>query len=310
MNAFSGVIGHDRVISVLSKMMEHDTLPHAFVFVGNEGVGRTTVAQALIRSLLSHTGDLALHPDVHTLEVLVDEKTGKTKTNISVEQVRALTSRVAMSPMQGSWKIVWIEQAHTLSMGAANALLKTLEEPKGKMLFLLRAPEIDTLPATIVSRCQTLRFAQVASTAIADGLTMLGYAPRDAQEATALCQGRPGNAVRFLKDSAYRSDLSTGRAQAQAFVGGTITERLGQVMQLIPKTEANKAARLEQVVGYLQAICREQLHEAISHMSLQDAGTHLVQLPQVKMLGRCHDVRQALSSNINPHLALEHIALS
>ena len=315
MKAFSGLIGHSRVRTVLSRMTERGTLPHAFLFVGPEHVGKSTVAQELIRSLLETTGPLELHPDYHTLGVLTDEKTGKDKKNISVKQVRELTGRISMTSMTGSWKIVWIENAERLSKGAANALLKTLEEPKGKTLFILKATEVDQLPATIVSRCQTLRFSQVAQTDIADGLVRTGLAPSDAKEAAARSMGRPGLALRFLKDTEYRSTYETGVAQARAFLSEDIPHRFARVMELIPKSEANKARRLSEVVYQLQLVSRDLLMESVGCSSLQvlkksDEDVKISRDDVIAMLDRLSQVRRAIPHNINPHLALEHVALS
>ena len=178
---FSGLIGHDRIQTVFSRMLARETLPHALLFVGPEGVGKTTVAHQLVKTLL---GSLA-HPDFQTLERLVDEKTGKRKSQISVEQIRELNARLGLSSLGGGWKVVFIQEAAALSTGAVNALLKTLEEPKGKVLFLLRAGSTDGLPATIVSRCQTMRFSIVSGREIVEGLTKMGFSRADAQAATA-----------------------------------------------------------------------------------------------------------------------------
>lgn len=315
MNAFSSVMGHDRAITLLSKMLEHGTIPHAFLFVGARGLGRTTVAKALIGELLGQQVSMDLHPDVHTLQVLSDEKTGKLKKNISVEQVRELNGRIAMTSLSGSWKIVWIEEAEKLSMGAANALLKTLEEPKGQTLFILRAPEVDQLPATVVSRCQTVRFSTVARQDIVDGLVRLGFAPSDASRAAARSMGRPGLALRYLKDTAYRSLNETGVAQAQAFLSAGLPERLAQVLEMIPKAEVNKMGRLSEVVDQLQLVCRDRLLDSVGCSSLcvteETSGLKgLTQADVIVVLDRLAQVRSAISQNINPHLALEHVALS
>jgi DNA polymerase III subunit delta' len=315
MNVFSGLMGHARVQEVLTRMIERGTLPHAFLFVGPKHVGKSTIAQSLIRHLLDTTSQPEMNPDYHTLTVLTDEKTGKDKSSISVKQVRELTGRLSMSSLAGSWKIVWIEDAEKLSMGAANALLKTLEEPKGKTMFILRASEVDQLPATIVSRCQTLRFSQVAKEEIIEGLVRAGFAPRDAKDGAARSMGRPGLALRYLKDTAYRSTHETGVAQARAFLNEDITERFARVMEMIPKSEVNKSVRLSEVVYQLQLVCRDALMDSVGCSSLKvlnnsEDNFRMSADSVIATLDRLSEVRRAIPHNINPHLALEHVALS
>lgn len=315
---FTGLIGHARIAEVLLRMLEGGSLPHALLFVGSQGAGKTTVAQSLARTLLSHSGDLALHPDFLTLEVLIDEKIGKRKSQISVEQVRELTSRLGMSSLSGGAKVVMIEEAASLSTGAVNALLKTLEEPKGNTHFILRAGSTDELPTTIVSRCQTFRFGIVPTIEIIDGLSKLGFGRDDAQAATTQSLGRPGRAIRFLKESTYQAELITGLNQAVTFFSARLPGRLGQVMELIPKTETEKEEALTGLLDQWELMCRDMLLRQLSLASLQvftsEPLDRLAGTTSTKSLlstfAALHEVRSATSHHVNAHLSLEHIALA
>jgi DNA polymerase III subunit delta' len=318
MQQLSGVTGHDTALEVLSRMISGDSLPHALLLVGPESVGKTTIAHKLFRQVLDYTGDLATHPDVHILERLVDKKTEKKKTQISVAQVRELTARVSMSSMMGSYKVVFIEEAHMLSSAAANALLKTLEEPKGDVLFILRATTTDQLPATIVSRCQVLRLHAVSRETIIEGLKKMGYGATDATTAAGRALGRPGRAIRFLKDSEYRSELETGIAQAVVFLEQDLAGRLGTVLELIPKKEVHKKERLLVLLDQWELVFRDILLESFScddARVLQDvadvsiAGRRFTSDEIVSLLERIANVRQSMRYHVNPHLALEHISL-
>jgi DNA polymerase III subunit delta' len=319
MASFSGVIGHEVAQSVLFRMIENKTLPHAMLFVGPESVGKTTLAHALIREVLDFEGDLLMHPDVHVLERLTDEKTGKEKTQISVKQVRELTQRVSLSSMMGGYKVVLIKDAQFLSTGAANALLKTLEEPKGKMLFLLRATSSDQLPATIVSRCQVLRLNGVSKECMIEGVVKMGFTKPDARMAADRALGRPGRALSFLKDSEYRSQSDTGIAQAIEFLSGGVADRLGQVMELIPKSEVHKTRRLLVLLDQWELVFRDILFEQIGCRESRVLArvSELDKLVQsistetlLTVLDRIAHVRRSTKFHINPHLALEHISLS
>ncbi|MCR4314611.1 MAG: AAA family ATPase [Candidatus Uhrbacteria bacterium] len=316
--SFPGFIGHARIQEILLRMLKGGRLPHALLFVGPEGTGKTTLAHLLAKSVLAHKGDLALHPDFLTFEVLVDEKTGKRKSQISVDQVRELTGRLGLSSLSGGAKVVFIESTSSLSMGAVNALLKTLEEPKGDTHFILRAGSSDELPATIVSRCQTLRFGIVPQREIIEALTKMGFTKSDAQAGAAQSLGRPGRAIRYLKESTYQAGLTTGLNQAIAFFSSSLPKRLGQVMKLIPKAEAEKEEVLTSLIDQWELVCRDVIlrqlglaswqvftSEPLDRLAAVTSSKSL--LSTMRALG---EVRSGINHHVNPHLALEHLALS
>lgn len=316
--SFPSLIGHARIQNILLRMLTGGRLPHALLFVGSEGTGKTTLAHLLAKSVLAHKGDLALHPDFLTLEVLVDEKTGKRKSQISVDQVRELTARLGLSSLSGGAKVVFLEDVSALSLGAVNALLKTLEEPKGNTHFILRAGSSDELPATIVSRCQTLRFGIVSQREIIEALTKMGFTKSDAQAGAAQSLGRPGRAIRFLKESSYQAQLTTGLNQAVAFLDASLPERLGQVMKLIPKAEAEKEEVLTSLIDQWEIVCRDVMLRQLGLASWQvftsEPLDRLARTTSARSLlstfTALHEVRDATSHHVNSHLALEHLALS
>lgn len=299
-------------------MLEWNRLPHALLFVGPEGIGKTTLIQILMETLLGHKGNLALHPDCLTLERLVDEKIQKRKSLISVEQVRELNARLGLSSFSSGPKVVFIKEASALSMGGVNAILKTLEEPKGNTHFILRAGSSEELPSTIVSRCQIFRFGIAPQGEIIDGLMKMGFAACDAQAAAAQSLGRPGRAIKFLKESTYQAELTTGLNQAVSFFCANLPERLGQVMGLIPKSETEKEEMLEGLIDQWELVCRDLLLRHLGLTSLQSfssepldrlAGTTTTR----SLLSTCsalREVRYATSHHVNSHLSLEHIALA
>lgn len=318
MEALTHIIGHHRIQEVLSRMLEHQTLPHALLFIGPEGVGKTTLAHTLSQVLLSHSGSLHTHPDFVELNRLVDEKTGKRKSLISVEQIRELNNRLALSSLSGGWKIAFLEEAGYLSIAGANALLKTLEEPKGQTLFILRATSLGELPETIVSRCQILRFTLVSRKDIEDGLVMLGFSRADARTASVQALGRPGYAIRFLRESDVRAHQETSMAQALAFFSAPLPERLKRVTELVPKSEIQKDEALLKILDQWELLCRDVLLEHLGRGDVRvfpDEARLRSLVPVfppttlLSLLDRIARVRAALRHHINPHLALEHIAL-
>lgn len=148
-----------------------DRLPHALLLGGAPGIGKARLAQAFTAFLLCQrpvsTGacgqckscgllSAGTHPDVMLLAPEIDAKSSKQAKAIKVDQVRELVEFSAKSAQLGGYRVVSIAPAHLLNVQAANALLKTLEEPGRQTLIMLLTPQVLSLPATIRSRCQQL----------------------------------------------------------------------------------------------------------------------------------------------------------
>lgn len=312
MNSFAQTIGHKTVQDVLMRLFAHQRLPHALLFVGPSHVGKTHLAISLIRHLLQTELPLEALADVSVLKRDQDEKTGKFKSQISVKQVRALTERLTMSPMNGDWKIALIEEAHLLSVGAANALLKTLEEPKGQTLLLLRAPNIESVLPTIASRCQLIRLSIVPRMELSRALEKRGLGPQEAKQITTRSLGRPGLALRYIQDSELRAQKELAQAQARTLFAATLPEQFRAVMELIPKAEADKSRVLSRLLDDWSEVLRDELLRAIGchQWCFETESVSVSSIQQTaRFLQRIQEVRAGLRHNINPHLALEHLFL-
>jgi DNA polymerase-3 subunit delta' len=310
MELFGGIIGNKRAKEALSKMFANDSLPHAMLFVGPKHVGKTTFANELIGKVLG--GKPETSADYIELNVEKDEKTGKRKSNISVKQAREAVSRLSKTSFGGGYKVVFIEEAHRLSQGAANALLKTLEEPRGKALFILRAPSVESVIPTIASRCQIMRFSIVSRKEIEDALVFAGITRQDACEASCRSMGRPGAALKFIKDGEYRAWVETSAARVEEFFTANIAQRLAMATQMIPKGDVDAQSELKKIVNEMQVACRDALLERLGSKDFVSRKGGLAKLSARELfakLERLSRVSCAMSHNINPHLAIEHIAL-
>ncbi len=163
------VIGHKNIIKFLQKSIEADRISHAYLFVGPNYLGKKLMANYFIQSLLCqnnevfpcnncsncHNFNRGLYLDFYKI------KTEEGKKNISVEQIRELRDKIKNTSFSGSYRIALIEGAKKLSLPAANSLLKTLEEPGKKTIFILISDYFDFIPATVMSRCQIINFNPV-----------------------------------------------------------------------------------------------------------------------------------------------------
>ncbi len=300
MNLFSTIIGHEQAKSILSRQMEGNQLSHAYLFVGPNGVGRTTMAHALMRDFLGLVpgSQLSTHPDVLCLEREVDED-GKRKTEIVVSDARTFVDWFSLSPIMGSRKAAFVEEAERLNTSAANALLKTIEEPKGDTLLILRAPSLDALPLTIASRCQVMRFAPVPMKTIAEAVEKRGLDKTEAASIAQMSLGRPGHAIRFITDGAFRAAYEVAQTRVREWHTLPIYARVRAVADLLPKEEADKRTVLEETLSGLERAARAELVRCVE--SDPQGAQHWSQA-----LTRIRDARLAASHNGNPQLCLEH----
>lgn len=312
---FSHIIGHEKVCGYFENIMENCRVSHAFLFVGLENIGKTTVAETIVKELLG-VYSLEAHPDIIRVKREEDPKTSKLKTNISVGQIREVRERLSMTSMQGGLKAVFIEEADKMNLPAANAFLKTLEEPKGDALIILRATQIESVPATIASRCQIVRFYQVSSGKIDQALRERGINHQDAKNFAALSAGRPGLALRLIKDSEYKAEQEVAIHSLLNLLNRPLAERLRGAGELLPKDEINKARILEKQLDNWEKVIYDFWRQALGLAKKIDLpGTAKIVAGKTasdwqKVLRTIQEARQAALHNANPQLVLEHIILS
>ncbi|MEX1287063.1 MAG: DNA polymerase III subunit delta' [Acidimicrobiia bacterium] len=195
---FADVIGHRRVTDLLDRERVHPA--QSYLFVGPSGVGKATVARIFAAALLCPDAwrhdepcrscrrvASGNHPDLAVVE--------PEGAVMNVEQVRATILASNLTPVEGRRKVFLLDEAGVMTDGAANALLKTLEEPSVSTIFLLVAESIEDLPDTIASRCRVVPFSRVATDEVSGALVSLGVDPEPAGEAARIAGGRPGIAL-------------------------------------------------------------------------------------------------------------------
>jgi DNA polymerase-3 subunit delta' len=208
------LVGHDDVWRAWRAALASPRLHHGWILAGKRGLGKAAFALAAARELVDEPGvaqPKGDHPDVIVLEPLPatadDEKKreeGKPyqrKRNITVEQIRAMQQRLTTRPTLGGRRVIIIDPADDLEKGAANALLKSLEEPPAGSYFLLVAHRPGRLLPTIRSRCRLLPFAPLDATEI-DGILRREAPEADAamrEAAIAAAGGSPGVALEFVE---------------------------------------------------------------------------------------------------------------
>ena len=213
------LIGHDSAEAALLGALRGARMHHAWMITGPEGVGKATLAFRFARRLLvgASAGDtLALdpahpvarrvaagaHADLFTLQRTVGSDNKRLRNEIGVDDVRAVSAFLRLTPAEGGWRVVVVDRADELNRNAANALLKILEEPPARALLLLVCASPGRLPITLRSRCRRLALRPLADADMARLLA--AYLPDLAEEErtrlAALAEGSPGRAL-LLRDA-------------------------------------------------------------------------------------------------------------
>jgi DNA polymerase-3 subunit delta' len=209
---FSGILGQERVIEFLKRVIGGGKIPHAYLFAGIPGIGKTTTALALTRAVNCeqpiHGEGCAQCPSCRQIasgsfpDLLVIEPDGQ---NIKIEQIRALNRTLGFKPLSGKYRVSIICQAETMTDEAANSLLKTLEEPPQNNILILNVSEPQSLFPTIVSRCQKVLFRPIPVPAIAEWL--MGHEALEEEKAIVLAkisEGSIGRALRMCDENFFK----------------------------------------------------------------------------------------------------------
>ena len=244
---FEDVVGQEPIERTLKNAISQDKVSHAYLFCGPRGTGKTTTARLLAKALLCQAGptpdpdgtceDCKLiadgaHPDVYELDAA--SRTG-------VENVREeIISRVQFAPTRGRSKVYIIDEVHMLSTAAFNALLKTLEEPPGHVVFVLCTTDPQKVPETIHSRCQRFDFRRIAPESMVSRLGAICIAEGVEFEGEAL------DLIAHRAEGGLRNAL-TSLEQIIAFENGRVT--LAGAERLLGSIDSNDMAEIISYVG-------------------------------------------------------------
>lgn len=240
---------HAELWSRLQARRQRDALPHALLLCGPAGLGKREFASRFIHGLLclepvdgdacGHCRSCLLlaagsHPDLIALSFGL-RKDGVQRAEIVVDQIRELSSRLAMRSQFGGWQVATIDPADLMNMAAANALLKTLEEPSAQTMLILLSDAPWRLPQTIRSRCQRIEFHPPSADQALAWLQAEGV--RDAAGALAAAGGNPGQALAWARDGALEQ-RSEVRKDLAALAAGR-----GQSLEIVKRWLDNEPAQ-------------------------------------------------------------------
>jgi DNA polymerase-3 subunit delta' len=319
------IFGHEQAVEILKSHISSDQLRHAYLFTGPSGVGRRTLAlrfaQAINCSQPPSVGipcmqcrtctllEQMQHPD---LAVVQAEQIGEI---LKIDQIRELQHILALSPYEARYRIALLLRFEEAHISAANAILKTLEEPPGKVIFLLTADTLESLPATIVSRCETIRLMPAPRSQISQALSNLtNIDSQHAQLIASLSNGCYGLAMRMIQFPDIFKQRQDWINEFLELLHSSLVKRFASA-----ETFAQEKSSLLSILSSWIAFWRDVMLSTIKadfqpanldyQVEIQKIASTIDSKIIFKSLLALRQTYNLVSRNINPRLALETLML-
>ncbi len=320
------ILGHEWAVDLLRKNLSNGRLRHAYLFCGPPGIGRRTLALKLAQSINCEQGEKASnpcgrcitcrqiekmqHPD---LTIVQAEQIGG---NLKVQQIRELQHSLSLSPYASRYRVALILRFEEANPSAANALLKTLEEPPEHVVLMLTAREPEGLLPTIVSRCELIRLRTLPLETISVGLqTRYGISQERADFLAHISGGRPGLSLQYLQDpsllkkrQSYLEDLvhllSSDRVKRFAYADQLAKGKESTVDILQAWSSFWRDVLLLQSGSYVPVTNLDRIEEI--QRIIQYVSTHKVK----DLILKLDRTQYLLNRNVNKTLTLEIMMLN
>ncbi len=319
------VIGHDQAVAFLEASLAAGRLAHAYLVKGPEHVGKMTLARSLAQALnclgpqppcqrcdACRRIAAGTHPDVQ----IIAPGSGGSRLEVGIDQVRELQRMAALKPYLGRYRVFIVDGAEHMTHEAANCLLKTLEEPPPQVVIALLATLEETLPPTILSRCQRLELRPMAAARVAEALKeRLPISPEMAQELARFSQGCLGWALEAAADEGKVRERAAELSRLVELTGGDRKQRLDHAGLLArDRGQALVALKLWLTWWRDLLLMRGGHPAAIINADREAALRELASrysLAQIAaFIGSLVDAGRHLEQNANARLALEVLMLS
>lgn len=276
--------GQEEAVRLLRRAVDGGRIAHAWAFIGSPGAGRGAAALAFAKALVAPLGgaaasrvDRGLHPDVHVLGPTPPASNPKGAPAIRVENIRELERLASLKPAEAPWKVFIVDEAEAMTGAAPQAFLKTLEEPPARTVIILILSQIRALPATVLSRCQIVRFRP----RVAAGTLALLPAEADEERARAL---------------GWLAQAQTRGAEAVLQIGEAVGRDRGAALALVETCW----------LWYRDLLCSQggaDARLAVFGGKADGAGRTLDEV--VAGLFACREAWQAIQGSVSPRLTVE-----
>lgn len=256
---FADLVGQEHVVKALVNALETDRLHHAYLFTGIRGVGKTTIARILAKSLNCETGvsaepcgECSVCQDINAGRFL-DLIEVDAASNNGVDNTRELLENSHYAPTSGRFKVYLIDEIHMFSNSSFNALLKTLEEPPAHVKFLLATTETKKLPATILSRCLQFNLKAMPDSLLAKHLEHIltqeniEFEPAALQYVARVAEGSVRDSLSLVEQMVSMGEGAVTSAVVEQMLGILSPQRISELLETVAKGDA--AAAMQQVAA-------------------------------------------------------------
>ena len=294
-SGFSALVGQDHVVRALTHALDHDRLHHAYLFTGTRGVGKTTIARILAKSLNCEQGvsstpcgvcsvclEVKENRFIDLIEVDAASRTG-------VDDTRDLLENAQYMPSRGRYKVYLIDEVHMLSIASFNALLKTLEEPPEHVKFLLATTDPKKVPVTVLSRCLQFQLKNIGPQIITDYIAgvldseSVNFEHQAIEVIARAAQGSMRDALSLTDQAIAFGQGELKQADVVSMLGVVGRDEVAALMQALSEGEPAKLLELsaelaERNADFADVLSgmMEALHQScVSQATSGDTGTFL-----------------------------------
>ncbi|MDA1348485.1 MAG: DNA polymerase III subunit [Chloroflexi bacterium] len=328
-------IGHTRAVNALRRGLESDRVSHAYLFAGPAHVGKMTLAIDLAR-MVNCIGDdrpcgecrqcvrisQGLHTDVRVLGLAsgdAEKEGAPSRTAISIDEIRTLGKEANLKPFEGRSRVFIIEDAERMSEAAANALLKTLEEPPEQVLLVLLTSKASLLPPTVVSRCQQLELRPLPALQVAEHIRSInGLDAAQVEEIARVSAGRLGWALRAVEQPETLDSRYSRLQEIWEVLSATLERRFSYAADLAGQFANDRDSVVEELGLWLSWFRDVMLlsHEAgelvVNLSAIEPLRAAAGSLSGSEIAGAVRAIDKTLEllkRNVSPRLALEQLML-
>ncbi len=334
----SHIIGHDTILNFLDTSLKTDRLSHTYIFNGQRGLGKMTIAKYFATKLICKNQNIFVYPPVQrsandcqlcesimvgvNLDTMILTK-AEDKKNISINEIRELSLSLVTKPVLGQYKVAIIDDADSLSLEASNAFLKTLEEPYPYIIIILLTSKLRFLPSTVISRAQVINFYPVSIDKIYGFLIKNNFSPDDALNIASLSLGSPSKIMPYIGDPSKFDQYKDNSFKMLGILTASLSDRFQISDSLLGfkglgfnEALSNTQLFLDTLLLILRDVIllQNHNHQAVSHRFMLEQLERVAKVfPMFKvgiLIRKIEQAKRDLYSNVLPSLVVENILIS